>query len=138
MGLFSGLIAGVPVSLAAMLLGEGLDVGLAAALLTPFTGLIYVLSVNRFVARLCVQPPPALSGALVGGGVAALVGVAVWAFAGIFNSTITGAATEAVRFAWTMLPQAVGGGMLGGFIAGAALGAVGMKGRSVPGEQGDD
>jgi hypothetical protein len=126
-GLYAGFLAGMPLAALTGVLGE-LATGVAAAALTPLTGLVYVLAMPRVVRSLCGQPPPIFSGALVGGSVAGLIGIAVWAFAGIFNSTITGTATDAVRFAWAELPAAAMGGMIGGFLAGAALAAAGTRG----------
>jgi hypothetical protein len=125
-GLYAGFVAGMPLAAVIALYGE-VETGVAAATLTPLTGLVYVLSVRRVVALLQDQPPAPWSGALAGGGVAGLIGIAVWAFAGIFNSTITATATDAVRFAWAELPQAALGGMIGGFLAGAAVAAVGLR-----------
>jgi len=73
-----------------------------------------------------IPASPVLSGALVGGGVAGLVGIAAWAFISIFNGAVTGAAADAVRFAWTELPHAALGGVAGGFLAGMAMAAVGF------------
>jgi hypothetical protein len=122
----SGLGAGLSVALTAMWLDD-YRVGWVAMVLTPVTGLLYLGTVNRLVPCLRRQPPPSLSGAVVGGGVAGLFGIAVWAFVGTFSSTVTGSATEAVRVAWNMLGEAVTGGMLGGFTAGAIVAALGMR-----------
>jgi ABC-type transporter Mla maintaining outer membrane lipid asymmetry permease subunit MlaE len=86
-----------------------------------------VLALRRIIDFLRGQPSAILSGALAGGSVAGLMGVAVWAFVGIFNSTVTGNATPMVRQAWAMLPDAALGGAISGFVAGALLAAVGMK-----------
>jgi len=125
-GLYAGFVAGMPMVAVTGWYGEP-GPALMAAILTPLTGLIYVLALRRIIALLQGQPSAIVSGALVGGGVAALMGIAVWAFVGIFNTTVTGDATELVRLAWTVLPDAVLGGALGGFIAGALLAAVGMR-----------
>jgi hypothetical protein len=130
-GLYAGFVAGM--GLAALAAWSGtLDIAIAiaiavaTALLTPLTGVVYVVAEPRVVAHLCGQPPPVVSGALVGGGVEGLIGIAVWAFAGILSSTVTGDATGAVRYAWGQLPQAALGGMISGSVAGAALAAAGV------------
>jgi hypothetical protein len=125
-GLYSGFIAGIPLSAMAAL-SEHPNVGIVAAILTPLTGVIYVYTVDYFVHHLKGQPPAVISGALAGGGVAGLIGIAVWAFAGVFNSTITATASQAVHYFWAMLPQAAMGGMISGFVAGAVLATIGVK-----------
>jgi hypothetical protein len=132
-GLYAGFVAGMPLAALTGVYGE-LPPALSAAVLTPLTGVLYVLALKRIIDILQGQPSPLVSGALVGGGVAGLMGIAVWAFVGIFNSTVTGGATQAVRFAWAALPEAAMGGAIGGFIAGALLAAVGMKLLGEPGE----
>jgi hypothetical protein len=125
-GLYAGFVAGIPMVAVSGLYGA-LNPALYAAVLTPLTGLLYVLALRRIIDFLRGQPSAILSGALAGGSVAGLMGVAVWAFVGIFNSTVTGNATPMVRQAWAMLPDAALGGAISGFVAGALLAAVGMK-----------
>jgi hypothetical protein len=122
-GFYSGFLAGIPLAAMAAL-SEVPRVGMAAAILTPLTGMIYVLTVDYFVRHLHGQPPALISGALAGGVVAGLIGISVWIFAGVFNSTITATASGAVRYFWAELPQAAMGGMIGGFVAGAVLAAI--------------
>jgi hypothetical protein len=125
-GLYAGFVAGIPM-VALSSLYQDPNPAWYAAVLTPLTGVLYVLALRRIIDLLQGQPSAIVSGALVGGGVAGLMGVAVWAFVGIFNTTVTGNATPMVRQAWAMLPDAALGGGLGGFVAGTLLAAVGMR-----------
>ncbi len=125
-GLYAGFVAGLPLVVLDAWLGP-VGVGPAAVLATALTGVLYIFNVRRMAALMQLPVSAVFSGALVGGGVAAMVGIAVWAFIGSFDSTLTGAATPAVRFAWANWPAAAAGGAGAGFVAGVAMARAGFR-----------
>jgi len=126
----AGLLAGVFGAL--VLLGIGsvfgqLPLWATTAILCPTIGLIYILIAPWFVRHFHNLLPPVGDGALVGAGVAAFVGLAVWVMVGQINPQVTGPYAEMARHILDRLPEAAAGAMAGAALAGFLGGLAGRK-----------
>lgn len=129
LGLAAGAIAGL-LAAVAVLAVPGLNGVFGLALLSaPVTGGLFTLATLRYADRVRVPLPQWFSVGIVASGVAALVGAGLWALAATIDPALDPALVAAINGTMGQLPEAFGGGMIGGALGGAALELLSLRQR---------
>lgn len=126
-GLLTGLTAGLLVGVGFALFGEAMDLRLAVAMLVAVNGMLYVAAVRPLVHVIRQRLPRILVEAMVSCVLAGTAGVAIWLVGGPVVRVVDPSYQEVIARILAQIPFAAVGGIIGGFIAGAALEALGIK-----------
>jgi len=89
--------------------------------LVPITGYIYVALVGPMEHRVGGRIPYPVRGGILGGSLAAVIGVTVWAVGGTVTATVGPEVIETIESAGQLLPRGLIGGAVGGIIAGSLI-----------------
>lgn len=126
-GLVTGLIAGILVSVSTLFLGDAMDFRVAVALLVAINGMLYVAAVRGLVRKIDRGLPKTLVEAVVCGVLSAAAGASIWLIGGPVLGVVDPSYSLVIGHILEQLPLAAVGGVIGGAIAGAALEALGIK-----------
>lgn len=99
---------------------------LMTAILVPVTGYVYLVSVRHMERIFGGRIPYPVRGAVLGGSLAAVIGVTVWAVGGTVTGTVDPAVADAIERAGALIPLAVAGGATGGIVSGSLIVALGL------------
>lgn len=99
---------------------------LMTGILVPVTGYIYVVSVAPMERMVGGHIPYPVRGAVLGGGLAAVMGVTVWAVGGTVTGTVDPTVADAIERAGKLIPLAVAGGAVGGIFGGSLIVYLGL------------
>jgi hypothetical protein len=121
----AGFSVGVLVGLLYMLLSarlQGVSLTWLVAIMSPLTGLLYVMVVPTFIRLYNDLLPPLGDGALVGGFVAVFISICSFVMASSVDTGMAGNLVPEVEQVLERLPAAMLGGVLGSGLAGVVSG----------------
>ena len=128
--IIAGMVAGTIASLCLfpLILAIGqIPLFWTTMILCPLTGLIYVTIVPGFVCRCCHLLPPVADGALVGGGVGAILALFFWIMVGSLHGNLPPAEQTFIQHTLVLLPDGLSGAAIGGCIIGFLRAVTGTK-----------
>ncbi len=125
-GMLGGLIAASLTWPFTLWLHWPVPIWLTAGILVAVTGYIYVASVERMERIVGGHIPYPVRGAILGGSLAGVIGVTVWAVGGTVTGTVDPTVMQAIETAGTLIPHGVAGGTLGGILAGSLIAYLGL------------
>ncbi len=111
-GMVAGTIATLCLALPLLTVGQ-IPLFWTTMFLCPLTGLVYVSIVPGFVCRCCQLLAPVADGALVGGGVGAIIAVLFWIMVGSLHGNLAAAEQTFIQQTLLLLPDGVSGAVIG-------------------------
>jgi hypothetical protein len=120
-GLLAGVAAGAAMAVGLSVYGAEVGMLVTAAGVVALVGSLFQLSERWVVATFSGRFPRTLSGPVVSGLIAAVVGASIWVMGGATASALDGTSKLAIDQVLAQVPTGFLGGMLGGAITGVLL-----------------
>lgn len=121
----AGFTAGLIVALLYLLVStvfESLPIAWVVGVMSPLTGMLYVMLAPKYIERFSDLLPPVGDGALVGASVAVFISMSLFLMAGSIDVDMAGALSPEVSRILEVLPTTAMACMIGSGIAGAISG----------------